>query len=205
MLVMYFDKFYLLEVRLISIRFEHVYEHVVYLFHTFRLFLVGGRIELRRSDRRSASKQLVLCNIRTDYAWLVRVTRLRSQTEYGKKLPFNSHMHNDVGLIKRRNVADFQIFKHIGLVAVRLTEKWWCYCFCNSTGWITAKLSVDISEGKITLLTMCVDMISLNLIRAVMNKAQSRVGPIRLSHMGVGFVTCGCHCSMYTVLWLRFS
>jgi len=94
----------------------------VYLFRTFRLFLVGGRIELRRSDHRSASKQL-LCNIRTDYAWCVRVTRLRSQTEYCNNLPFNSHIHTDVGLIISRNVADFQISKYIDLIAVRLTEK----------------------------------------------------------------------------------
>jgi len=107
-----------------------------YLFHTFRLFLVGGRIELRRSDHTSASKQL-LCNIRTDYAWLVRVTRLRFQTEYCNNLPFTSHIHTDVGLIMSRNVADFQIFRYMGLVAVCLAEKCWCYCFCNTMGWIT--------------------------------------------------------------------
>jgi hypothetical protein len=109
-------------------------EHVVYLFHTFRLFLVGGWIELRRSDHRSASKQLVLCNIPTDYARLVRVTRLRSQTEYCKNLPCNSHIRTDVGLTISRNVADLQTFKYKGLVAVRLTEKCWCCCFCNTTG-----------------------------------------------------------------------
>lgn len=101
---------------------------------TFRLFIVGGRIELRRSDHRSASKQLVLCNIRTDYARFVRVTRLRSQTEYCNNLRFNSHIHTDVGLIISRNVADFRIFKYIDLIAVRLTEKCWCYCYCNTTG-----------------------------------------------------------------------
>jgi len=153
------------------------------LFRTFRLFLVGGRIELRRSDHRSASKQLVLCNIRTAYAWFVRVTRLRSRTECCNNLPFNSHIRTDVGLIISRNVADFQVFKYIDLIAVRVTEKCWCYCYCNTTGWITAKLCVDISEDKITLLKNCMDMISLNLIRAVMNLAWSKVGPSWLSHI----------------------